>query len=379
MSSIECPNPVYYKIVNNLELYSKVLEKKEILSRLLLYRSLYDEKGDTEKIFEKAEKIYFDKKRKISEKSETAKKIIELNREFEKEGNWMPEEFEELLCKHPSFIGQVILGEEIFNYKKYGFSSKKSLEESLTSFCISEQHLLERDYNEDIWRTKNMKNKISLNMHGDLYASQCDVSGKSRIEKTLFEEVEIFDTIKKFDYGDYGSISAYQDWSQFLVSLLKYAEYLGKKDIPEIVNWKNVLGKAGGGVGTSTSEAMFGSGVRDVEIERLMESPVLSEKIKKLERFPLSIHSQGPSSLCYIENNNLFYLRENENGDVSLEKFSHIYKDKNFSKCLEYCEEDLVPALTATYKYFARDRSLLPKIMNYFNNEKMGFMLSNPR
>lgn len=364
--SIECPNYAYYKIVNNSEIYNKILEKKEVLYHLFLHRSLYDEEGNTKKIFEKAKKIYFDENRKISPQSETFKKILELENEFQKEWNMMPEKFKELLIKYPFFIGQVVLGDEIFNYKKYSFSYQKSLEESLTSFCISEQHILGRNYNEYIWRNKNMKNTISLNTHGNLYASQCDVSGKSRIEKTLFgEDLEIFDTIKKLDYEDYSGISAHQDWSQFLVSLLKYAEYLGKKDIPEIVNWQEVLKKAGGGRGTSTAES-FGGTYNKYDLERLMETPVLNDKIEKLEDFSLEVYSQNGNSIPRIENNNLLYLRENEHGEVSLEKFSHIYKNKKFSIALEYCEEDLPHALTATYKYFARDRSILPKIMNYF-------------
>ena len=100
-----------------------------------------------------------------------------------------------------------------------------------------------------------------------------------------------------------------------------------------------------------------------------MEFPVLQDNIK-LESFPLYIYSRGDNSLAYISENRLSYLEENKNGNISLERFARIYENKKFSKCLEYCEEDLPHVLKTTYKYFARDRSVLPRIMDYFNSEK---------
>lgn len=368
--SIECPNPAYYKIVNNSDIYNKILERGHLINyEILLNRSIYFE--NCEKFFDKERELFFNQNRKISEKSETSRKIVELENEFQKDRSYMsPEKFEKLLIKYPSFLGKIVLEEEIFNYEKYHFSNQRSLEESITSFCIGEREVFSHCMDEYVWRTKDFKNSISRNIHGDLYAIQKDVSGKSRIEKTLFgDNAEIFDTIKEMEFGSGTGISAYQDWSQFLVSLLKYSEYLGKRDLNEIVNWKETLKKAGGGSGTATAEAMFGSGINDFQIEMLMEVPVLNDKIEKLENFPLSVYSKDGSSLPYVENDKMFYLRENKNGKISLEKFSHIYKNKKFSIALEYCEEDLTYALTATYKYFARDRSLLPKIMDYFNKE----------
>src|SRR3989344_890387 len=232
----------------------------------------------------------------------------------------MPEEFEKLLIKYPVFLGKIVLGEEIYNYEKFGFPTQKSLEESISAFCIGEKEIVYSSNSEEFWRTGNLKNCISLNMHGDLYASQTNV--------------------------------------------------FGKKEILEIKNWKNFLESLGGGRGTATSEAMFGTSFSEWELERFMETPVLNNKLEKLERFPLSIHSGLDSvSYPYISENKLFYLKENESGNISLEKFSHIYKDKNFSRVLEYSEEDLIPLLSAIYKYFARDRRKMGKILDYFNSK----------
>ena len=206
-------------------------------------------------------------------------------------------------------------------------------------------------------------------MHGDLYAYQTNVFGKSRIENTLFGEIEVFETYKENE--SVRGISAYQDWSEFLLATLKYAQFLGKKEIPEIKNWKDFLESLGGGRGTATSEAMFGTNFSEWELEMLTETPVLNDKIEKLESFPLRVYSGHDSvSYPYISENKLFYLKENESGNISLEKFSHIYKNKRFSKVLEYSEEDLIPLLSAIYKYFARDRSKMAKILNYFNNKR---------
>jgi len=99
----------------------------------------------------------------------------------------------------------------------------------------------------------------------------------------------------------------------------------------------------------------------------LMDTPVF-QKGMMLKQFPLSIYSQFKNSYYpFFENGKLFYLMENESGNISMESLSHVYEDKRFSKILEYNEEDLPHILIASYKYFARDRSKMYRIMDYFN------------
>ena len=363
---IECLNPAYDKIVKS-GLDKTILEKGHLIgSEILLFRNIYFE--NCEEFFNREKDLFLNPNRKISSQSETSKKILELEKEFTNSHSWMPEEFEKLLIKYPCFLGKIVLGEEIYNYEKFGFPTQKSLEESISAFCIGEKEIFSSSRTEDFWRTGNLRNCISLNMHGDLYVYQTNVYGKSRIENTLFGDVEIFEKYK--EDAESSGISAHQDWSEFLLAALKYAQFIGKKEILEIKNWKNFLESLGGGRGTATSEAMFGTSFSEWELERFMETPVLNNKLEKLERFPLSIHSGLDSvSYPYISENKLFYLKENESGNISLEKFSHIYKDKNFSRVLEYSEEDLIPLLSAIYKYFARDRRKMGKILDYFNQE----------
>jgi len=362
---IECLNPAYSKIVKS-GLDKKILEKKHLIGYdVLLHRSIYFE--NCEEFFNKEKDLFLNPNRKISSQSETSRKILELEKEFNGNYFWDPDEFGKLLIKYPAFLGKIVLGEEIHNYEKFGFSSQKSLEESISAFCIGEQEIFYFSRTKDFWRTGNLKKGISLNSHGDLYAYQINVFGKSRIENTLFGDVEVFEIYK--EDAESSGISAHQDWSEFLLAALKYAQFLGKKEIPEIKNWKDFLESLGGGRGTATSEAMSETNFSEGELGMLMETPILRDNIK-LEGFPLAIYSKFNSfSYPYISENKLFYLIENESGNISLEKFSHIYKDKNFSKVLEYSEEDLIPILSATYKYFARDRSKMTKILDYFNSK----------
>ena len=193
-------------------------------------------------------------------------------------------------------MGKIVLGEEIHNYEKFGFSSQKSLEGSINAFCIGERHLLDYYGDKDFWRTGNLKKCISLNIHGDLYAYQTNVFGKNRIENTLFGDVEVFEKYKE-DIESSG-ISAHQDWSEFLLATLKYAQFLGKKEIPEIKNWRDFLERFGGGRVTATSESLFGTNFSEWELEMLTETPVLNDKIEKLESFPLRVYS-GHDSVSY--------------------------------------------------------------------------------
>ncbi|MCX6749974.1 MAG: hypothetical protein NTZ83_00790 [Candidatus Pacearchaeota archaeon] len=363
MSVIICSNTAYKKI-NESGLIEKILNRKEVLHNIFLYHSIWNE--ETEDILNKVRKFYLDSERGISEKSVLFKDIIDLDDKIDKSCSFL--NFDENLIEKPCFLGYLVLGDNVSDYKKYNFSSLRSLVESISSFCVGEQQLLRNFQDEYVWRNKTYRNEISQNIHGDLHASQADVSGKIYLDKTLFdEEEEIFNSYKEvWPYG----ISAYQDWSEFLVASLKYAEYLGKEKMKEIVNWKDALEEAGGGVGTNTAEAEFGTDFSEGSLNFLMDTPIFQEGIM-LKQFPLSIYSQFKNSYYpFFENGKLFYLMENKSGNISMESLSHVYKDNRFSKILEYNEEDLPSLLTATYKYFARDRSKMYKIMDYFNSKR---------
>jgi hypothetical protein len=357
--SLECLNPAYNRIVNS-SLLGKILDKREILYNVLLYDSIYVD--GTEPIFKKAEKVYYDKCRKISERSEFSQDILLLEKDLEE--ICFRSDFEKYLIDHPSFLGQIILGDEIFDYHKFNFPSLKSLEKSLASFCVGEKHLLKISDNKDVWRNKEIKNEISLCMHGDLHVSQTNVFGSEFLDRTLFGNQKVFEIYNNFEFKGHG-LYAYQDWSTFLVSTLEFARYLGKKEIPEIIEWRSYLESLGGGVGTATSEAMFGTNFSDFDVKFLFERNVLRDDLDKIEMFPIVISGRGDNyKLPYLNEGKLSYLIDEDTGNINFGKF---FGGKNFSKTVEYDEDDLIPVLTAIYKYFARDKTKMYKIMDYFN------------
>lgn len=355
----ECPNPAYYRIIES-GIVNEIIERKELIHDILLFQSPYFKEGI--KSFSWAEKVFYEDNRMISEKSEMAKDILEMETVIDKEDYYAVSDFENALLEHPSFLGKLVLGQKILKPKKYGFNSRRSLEEAITSFILGEKYpLIFRD-DKYIWRQEDFKNEIILNMHGDLYASQVDVSGRE--EKNLFGEDE-FDTIKRNVVSN--GISAYQDWSQFLVATLRYAKSIGKENISEIIHWKDVLEKEGC-VGTNTAECLGGSGgMEEMNIKFLMDFQVL-EKDKELKSLPLFIPYRDIRFIPYIEDEKLTYLRESDSGDIIFPEINFI-SYKKFSRGMSYCEKDIPHILKATYKYFARDKSLLPMIMNSFLEE----------
>ena len=362
LSDIECPNPAYNRIINS-ELYERILQKREQIE--FLVDIPYEMPG--KRIIHQARAIFFNPDRRISERSEVARDILELERIFDEEDFYLADErVVEAMLTHPALIANIILGEDVLRFRNYGFPTRRSLETALVSFAIGEEESFDSTMNRDyVWRNGDMKNTISQNTHGDLYAGQTDVSGKESTETTLFGEVQEFDVVKRD--VEYRGISAYQDWSQFLAATLRYAEAIGRADLPEIVNWRDVLEQTGS-VGTNTTEAMFGDGGMDMT-EFLMREPILQERVS-LNSWPLTIFAGSDYIfLPYVKDRDLLYLEEKEDGEVEVQSNCPTIDKKRFSVCLRFSESDLPHILRATYKYFARDRSKLPKIMSAFINK----------
>ncbi len=60
-------------------------------------------------------------------------------------------------------------------------------------------------------------------------------------------------------------------------------------------------------------------------------------------------------------------MQQNENGDI--EFGGRYFKEKLFSKVVEYGPKDLPHAMRGCLKYFARSRDMIPSIMNEFNKK----------
>lgn len=352
MFDVECLNPAYERLEKS-GIKDIILREERKIKDILMYRDIIMDEN-SERILNEAKKFIFDWNNSISDKWKCFEDIVSLDFLLDSEGFVI--DLKSFFVEHPSFISYYLLGEEIFNYEKFGFPSRKSLEESIAGFCAGEINFNNRSC---VWRNKDLKNEISSNEHGDFYACQKNVFGKELNKNTLFGNVSDFEIIG--EDVDRKSINAYQNWSRFLWSLLKYSEIIGKQDIAEIVNWEDVIEETGF-IGTATAEAMFGSGY-NINRDSFKERCIISEN-SEIETFPFIV---GNSYFPYFQEGKLVFLEENDKGDIKLNTRSRL-DNLRFSKSVVFDDTDLPYALRATYKLYSRDRSELIQIMNYFNN-----------
>ena len=324
----------------------------------LVYGGYFNSKKDM-RIIEKARKFVSNIRKKDSDRYAVFRDILDLKDEVEDEG-YFSSDFNKKLIKHPGIMGYYLLKDDLFDAKKFKFPSSMRLAEAIAGYYFGEVRVFREAW---IWRTKGIKNEVIQTMHGDLSACQSNVSGWH--EKDFFNH-EDFEAIKKDAFT--GSISAYQDFSIYLLSALKYAEFLGKARIPEIRNWKEVMKETCQIAGAYT-EAMFGR-EHYFDLEFMFEAPLLSDK--KIEMWPLHIPSQYSSAFYpYIKNNNLLFYAETKKEGETLTDLRH-FEGKKFIKCLEYCEKDLTEILKANYKLFAREKGKMYTIMEMFNEKHKG-------
>lgn len=357
--NVVCPKPAYDRLAKAGLLPIIKNKQKKVIDLLLMG----DFSGEIGKVVQLAKDNFFNVNSRISDKSEMFRDIVEFEMDIDEYAGAFSDQLQRATLRHPSLLSYLILGDRILDFERLEFPSRRSLEESIASFCIGERLYLSMG-REWVWRNGIFRHEISQNEHGDLYADQMDVSGKDHVEKSLFGDRRRFDTMKLKDKSLQG-VFAYQDWSQFLVATLRYAQEIGKSREPVIVNWKFVLEKIGA-VGTNSAEAEFGLSYSPVD--NLFQINVLT-KGKKLQTMPLAIFARETSSIPYINNGNLSYLVEDKNGDVEIDEQGRMLNEKRFRKVLEYTPKDLPEVLKATYRFFARDRRLLPQIMNRFIEE----------
>ncbi len=347
---VECPNPAYRKIIE-AGLDGLIRKRREKVEHFVSIDELPD---NFDKILSDAEKVLMSSG-KISQKREAAKDILyfagAIDGDYDRSDKQDEEIFEferarSLSLKHPSLLAYLAIGREVFRFRELGFPTRRSLEESLASFCIAERDSLFHSYEPSrIWRNGRYKNEVIRNVHGDLFVRQTDVSGRYFKENTLFGEEEVFDSILR-DPPSAG-FGAYQDWSGFLLSLLRYAEALGKEKMPEIVNWREIMEKEGGHGGN------WADGHCDFGLEWKMQMKLLREGEEMRGNTPIFI----PNGYSEHRIETIPYF--SKEGKL-------VYKTSKGEKIAEYDKTDMKEALIANYCYFARDRVLMYKIMEGF-------------
>lgn len=215
-----------------------------------------------------------------------------------------------------------------------------------------------------VWRNNGKKNVLHRDVHGDMYVSQTDVIGNEKEVRTLFGKEINFDSVKH--KPSYGGLYSCQDWSTYLITALKYAKRLGKEKIEEINNWKGYYQRT-----HSTGFYTEAGDGASLGLKSYIERPIIS-KGEKLESFPLYIGmGDMKCKFPYFEGNKLFYIAENEYGDIDLSKKGNCFKDKKYKKIIEYSESDLPNMLKGCYKLFSRVVKNMFFIMDDFNKEHL--------
>ena len=367
MLIIECPDLTYKRLLSS-GIEKKILENKSqvkdaLLSNMVCGETVYS-------VFDKARKYLNSNKNKLSEKTRVYKNISKLQDAIEQEQ--FSYDKEELLMQNPYLIAFIAIGEGIFNHEKYGFFSTRELAEAITSYCIGEKEKMFDWRDSYIWRNNNNKNRLSNGFHGDLHLSQWDISGKENINLFGFK---VSDTWKNIESRN-GFGAHWPYWTSFLMINLKYAEALNKSKMPELVNWKDVLKKIGA-VGTATAECMFGDGSDDFGLEMIGNDFLFGADPKNLMKqkgivgLPLSIRCDSKRVFFpFFKDGKLIYLLEDKNGKMESPFKKGVYSDLRFTPSFGYEESDLPFLLEGTYSLFARDRSVLPKIMDRFLKNK---------
>jgi hypothetical protein len=332
-----------YRRLESSGVLDRIHERYGDVSSFMLYGSLHVEPvGGV--IFENAENVYFDRNRGISEASVMAGDVLNLEKELE---DVYDIEKDNLFYEYPAFLSKVVLDDDV-DYKSKGFNSLADLYRAVVAYCVDSRFEIGRTNQDNyIWRNEKFKNNIHLNVHGDFFVHQDDIS--SKLERTLFGEK--FDVAKSSDFG-FG-MSSYQDSSSFLFAVLKYAEHVGMKDIPEIVDWKKTLDDVGS-IGTATTECLMGGGrlgfgffERELAVEDSKERgyPILFNGM-----------ASGNYTVPFVSKEGDFCIKSYNSEDV-------ITGD---GPRLSFGAEDVADLLKGTYRLFTRDKSLMPKILEGF-------------
>ncbi len=273
-------------------------------------------------------------------------------------------ERQELWLKYPLVMPYIALGDRVLRYKELGFQSLGHLAESVTGFCLGDQPFCAREGTYR-WVHGSYKNSISNEWHGDLHVIQTDISIPDT-QQYLFNAAE-FTGLVRLDPGKIRTMFAPDTyWDMFLMSLLRYAEATGRKEMPEIKDWQDVLRETGY-VPTHKAEAELGTdfALWHVQGELLIEG-------RKMQEHPIFIADDSHNfHYPYLKDGKLLFMKPDEQGGIeSIQPEWGMFKDMKFRANLIYEPEELPQLLRATYKLFARDRRRLPAIMDVFVNDR---------
>jgi hypothetical protein len=321
-----------YEKLERAQIQDRTHKKRDALNRVFLFRSIWQD--EPEKV---ASEI---KNSSGTELQEDREDLQELERKLDEETNIF--QMEPFVFENPLLVGRLVFGDDLDNFSKYEFKTKTDFARTIVAYCICEREEIQRDSCSVSWRNETYKNSVKLINHGDLSVLQKDITGR------LGEDIIINPCSQGFGLK--------QDWSPFLVSVLKYAEAIGKKEIPEIRDWRTLARKLRTANVWSTNIPDKSDKEPEFQIKQLFLSGLTPIE------YPIHINSE---IFPMFSEGSLEILRENPQGDIKLFRGTI-----TASKIISYSPEDIPFLLKANYQLFARSVNDMAQIMDYFNSKK---------
>lgn len=329
---IECSNSAY-KRLQDARINARAKKVKESLTKIFLYRTIWE--GRANKILEDAKNGKFDENEQ--------RDILSLEKEVE---GGLVFRFEEPAIKHPFLVARVVFGDELECFAKYGFTSKESFAKAITGYCIGEDVRSQPDFRKCVWRQGDYKNEVKLIDHGDMSVGQTNVSGENPEDDSGI-----------LINPPHAGFGLEQDWSPFLITVLKYAEALKKQNIPEIKNWAELARKLRIHNMWGGNEFVENSGELDSHYEMFFQRELFG-----FGKDALRVYIKD-GIIPVFDSGNLDILREDKNGSIELNMYGSL---ERFTKLARYVPEDISHLLKANYQLFVRSPQTMADIMNYF-------------
>ncbi len=330
MKAAICSNQGYDKL-ERADILSRARKIEDGLSILLLYRSIWE--GLPEKTLQDI------KSSKSELLEEDRKDVSALEKKMNEQD--LITDIRPFVFEHPYLIARMVFGSDMEKFASYGFGSKMALASAISTYCIAERDTIKQTPHEYSWRNNNYRNVVSLTTHGDMDVTQIKILGNPG------EDVII-------DPQYYG-FGLQQDWSPFLASALKYAEAIGKKDIPQIRNWREFARQI-------RKHNFWGTKIpEESKDDDYFDAEIIFTRGLYPSNSPIFINDHVAASL---KDNRLEMLRESADGKVLL------YDGRlKMNVCATYFPDDLPHLLNANYQLFARSVDSMAKLMDYFNNQ----------
>jgi hypothetical protein len=238
------------------------------------------------------------------------------------------------------------------NPEDYGFESFEEMDSCVAAYAAEKYKLKTLNEGRSWVRIKDsirLVNHIRNDVHGDAYLFQYRVEDDGLVAKPEIQGIK----------------AHYDFWKHILITFLKYAEHLEKKDDHLIINWPSFVNADFNAAWDRWTLKGFKSTENTFYLKRTLNDCLLGqdELFPEGEKFPLSIER---SYYPLIDGDNLIIcdeVKEGEDRVVKVAKKEFKLKDK-----VTYYPEDLEHTLLATYASFAREYSALVEIMSYFQN-----------